>query len=426
MKRLIIYCAFLLATSLMYLQGAAAVAATPSVNGANIPAGPSIIDEQGNTWTLASEHVYKNGANVGNSSAVVFLLEYDGMFYALNSSNAWYVWTGSLWSRTNDPRAISANDASIGLGTEVLVDSARHVWALGTNGYVYKDGYRAGGGYDIVVVLNHDGVIYVENTNALWYSWNGSGWIPVSGDPRGPNLVQYNSYTSSPCPANDPGCIPPFYGNSSVTFNKTTTKGNAIWIAATVSDYGGTHTITVTDSQNNTYYELNQANDTQPGAQSLAQFYAENIRGGSDTITVNWTSDNYKGVVAAEIGGIAASPLVGHSVQIQDGKLVSASDNVSSNTISVPSGKTPALIIALTMDTDGGNSDTGGSGYCAVPVGTDYALITQLWNWSPGGRPVCNLATLETRTITSSSGVAGAFTTSHLSDPYVTVSAAFH
>jgi hypothetical protein len=205
-----------------------------------------------------------------------------------------------------------------------------------------------------------------------------------------------------------------------------TTKGNTIWVAATVSDYGGIHAITVTDSQNNTYHELNQGNDKAPGSQSVAQFYASNVLGGADTVTVNWSADNYKGVLAAEIAGVTASPLVGYTVDIQDGNLASRSDNVTSNGISVSSAGTPSLLVALTMDTDGGGSDTGGSGFCAVPPGTGFTQVTQLWNWSATGQPACNLATLETKTVTGSGNVAGSFTTTHQSDPYVTVATVFH
>jgi hypothetical protein len=406
--------------------GLSALAATPSVNGTSIPAGSSIIDAQSNLWTMVSGVIHKNGAPAGNNYGSNLLLEYNGVFYDRNTSGNWYSWTGSSWSTTSDPRVLSANGASIDVGTDVLVDSGSHVWTLAANGYAYRDGYRAGGSYDVILILYHTNVIYAEISSGEWYSWSGSAWIQVAGDPRGPNLVQYNSYTSPTCPANFPACIPPFAGNLGVTFNKATTKGNTIWVAATVSDYGGTHSITVTDSQNNTYHELNQANDGNPGAQSVAQFYAANIQGGADTITVNWTSDNYKGVLAAEIAGITASPLDGNNANIQDGKIAAASDNVSSNTISVNSGRTPALLVALTMDTNGGASDVGGSGYCAVPAGTGFNQVAQLWSFSAGGRPTCNLATLETKVITSPGTVAGTFTTTHLSDPYVTVSAVFH
>jgi hypothetical protein len=491
--------------------GLTVLAATPSVNGANIFAQPSIIDSQGNTWKIVSGVIEKNGVEVGGNYNVNLLLEYNEVFYQRNTSNDWYLWTGKIWSPTNDPRVISASGARIGAGTDILVDSERHVWTLPadgyasedgaraggnyntiailyyngviycentsndwyswngsswtqvagdpattntrvvsangasigvganslvdsggnvwtlqTNEYAYRNGVRASGNYNTILLLYHNGVIYCENTTGGWYSWNGSIWIKVSGDPRGPSLAQYVGYTSPVCPASNPTCTPPYAGNSSVTFTKVTTKGNAIWVVATVSDYAGAHAISVTDSQNNTYHELNQGNDGAPGSQTVAQFYAGNILGGSDTVTVNWSSDNYKGVLAAEIAGVSGSPLVGNSLDIQDGNLASSSDSVRSNEMSVSASATPALLVALTMDTDGGGSDIGGTGFCAVPAGSGFTQVTQTWTWTVAGQTPCNLATLETKIVTGAGNVAGTFTTNHLADPYVTVATVFH
>jgi len=491
--------------------GLVAMAATPSVDGSNVFAQPSIIDAEGNTWTVNAGVIEKNGARVGTNYNVIFLLEYYQVFYHENTADEWFKWTGATWAPTSDPRVISASGARIGMGNDLVVDAGKHVWTLAANGYAYKDGERAGSNYNTITVLYYDNVIYCENTSDEWYSWNGWTWIKVSGDPtvskrqgtstngssigvgsgtlvdaagnvwtlpaseiayvngtraggnynsilllyynaavysenttaqwyswngstwhrlagdpRGPTLKQTVIYTSPVCPASNPGCTPQFELNSSVTFTQVTTKGNAIWVAATVSDYGGIHTISVTDSQNNTYQDLGQVNDGAPGSQSVAQFYAGNIAGGADTITVTWSADNYKGVVAAEIAGVQAAPLVSGAVVVQDGNLSAGNDNVSGGAIAVNSATSPAFMVALTMDTDGGGSDVGGSGYCAVPAGTGFAQVLQFWNWAPSGQAACNLATLETKTLGSASAPAGTFTSTHLSDPYVTASAVFH
>lgn len=493
-----------------------AAAATPSVSGANIPAHSSLIDEQQNVWTISSGVIKKNSANVGSNYNVNFLLDLDQTFYQRNTSSEWYVWTGSTWSATNDPREISSSGARIGVGGGVLIDSGQHVWALsGEVGYIdgsaagdnyntvavlyyekviycentsgewyswtgsawksvagdptsggaktpsasgatieagsndlidssgnvwtlpttkiaYRNGARAGNNYNTVQLLYYGNVIYCENSSGEWYSWNGSAWTSVSGnpettaDPRGPSVAQYVSYNSPVCPASDPGCTPTFVGNSTVSFSKATIKGDTIWVAATVSDYGGTHSITVTDSQGNTYTALNQANDGSPGAQSVAQFFASNIKGGADTVTVNWTDDNYKGVLAVELAGVTTASHVGNSMNIQDGGIASGSNNVKTGAISVPAGSTSALLITLTMDTNGGGSDIGGSGFCAIPSGSGFTQVVQLWNWSPTGQSACNLATFETEVISAAGTASGTFTTTHTSDPYVTVATVFH
>jgi hypothetical protein len=405
-----------------------ATAATTSVNGSNIFAEPSIIDAQGNTWTIVAGVIEKNGVHVGNNYNVNLLLEYNAVFYQRNTSSNWYEWTGSSWSSVSDPRIISTSGANVKMGSNILVDSEKHVWTLASNGYGYLDGNRAEGNYDTTLLLYYKTVVYCVNSSQEWYSWSGSSWVRISGDPRGASLglVQYNSYTSPACPASNINCTPEMVGNSSVTFATATTKGHAIWVAATVSDYAGAHSITVTDSQHNTYHQLNQVNDGSPGYQSLAQFYAADIAGGSDTVTVDWSYDNYKGVVVAEVGGMTAAPLVGNNARIQDGNIAAGSNNVNSNNISAGAAEMPARIMSITMDTDGGGSDIGGTGYCAVASGTGFTQIAQVWSWAAVGQPACYLATVETMTVSAAGNVTGSFTTTHRSDPYVTAAAVFH
>ncbi len=493
------------------LFAATPAGAAASVNGANVFTLPSINDAQAATWTIASGIVERNQIHAGTTSNANLLLLLDGTMHQRNTSNHWYKWNGSTWPAEPDPRVVSASGKRIGTGSATLIDAGLHVWTLGSNEYAYVDGvraatnantiavlyfneviysentshawyswsgsrwtqvagdptvttahtpsasgttispgagaitdasdntwtltgdryafengYRAGNNANTELVLFYNNVIYSENTGSQWYAWNGQSWTSAPADPRGPSLVQNAIYTSAVCPANQPGCVPAMTGNSSVAFAKATAAGDAIWVAATVSDYGGIHSITVTDSQHNTYYALNQENDGRPGAQSVAHFYAENIVGGADTITVNWGADNYKGVIAAEIAGVKASPLVAHGANLQDGGITGSKDNVVSGGMMVPPNAGPTLILALTMDTDGGGSDIGGTGNCALPPGTAFTQVIQLWNWAPSGQSACNLATLETRTVTAAGAAPGTFTTSHNSDPYITVAAAFH
>lgn len=404
-----------------------------SQNGSRIGVGSgALVDTSLHVWSLPrDDYGYEDGVRSDSSYNTIALLYYDNAIYAENTSNEWFAWNGSSWTRASgDPtlgntHTVSADGASIGVGTGTLVDAAGGVWTLPANEMALRNGSRAGNNANTILVLYHGAVIYSENSSGSWYSWNGSSWAQVAGNPMGPHLAQVVTYTSPVCPPSNPGCTPAFEGNSSVTFTRTTTKGDAIWVAATVSDYGGIHAIYVTDSQNNTYQSLGQENDRAPGSQSLAHFYAGNIAGGADTITVHWASDNYKGVVAAEIAGVKGSPLVGSAVAVQDGNLVPARDNVRSNSIPMTVVPTPSFVIALTMDTNGGGSDVGGTGYCAVPAGSGFKQESQVWNWAVVGQTPCNLGTLETKTLTSAGAAEGSFTSTHLTDPYVTVSAVF-
>jgi hypothetical protein len=227
-----------------------------------------------------------------------------------------------------------------------------------------------------------------------------------------PRLVQTNTFQTSG--GN-------FATDTSVQFNAATQAGDTIWVAVTVSDFGGVHTISVSDTQGNVYILLDQVNDGAPGTQSVAHFYAANIAGDSatpDTITVTWGNDNYKGLLIAEISGTIAAPLAGHAHNDQVG-LGAGSNNVTAGPIDLSSAQTPALLIALSMNTFGGNSDTGGTGFGGPTAGSGMTQVQMSWNW--GG----NLATLATASVTGAESVSSVFSASGAGS-YVTVAAAFH
>jgi hypothetical protein len=239
----------------------------------------------------------------------------------------------------------------------------------------------------------------------------GSSAPQTAGDPA-PKLLQTNTFQTAG---------PAFAVNSSVQFKSLTKSGDTIWVAATLSDFAGAHTISVTDTQGNVYTLLDQENDGVPGTQTLAHFYAANIVGDTavpDTVTVVWSNDNYKGILIAEISGTTTAPLVGHAGKIQDG-LSGGTDNVAPGAVNVSSAQTPALLVALSMNTSGGASDTGGSGAGGPAAGSGMTQVAMLWNWGT------NLATFATSSVTSAESVTSLFSAPRL-DSYVTVAAVFH
>src|ERR1700690_6596 len=218
--------------------------------------------------------------------------------------------------------------------------------------------------------------------------------VPVFGAP--PSVVQYTTYQTSGTNGET---------NSSVQFNTPTKPGNTIWVVATISDYAGAHTLTVTDTQGNTYTELNQENDGPPGSQTVAHFYASNIVGDTatpNTITLSSGYDNYRGLLIVEIGGTTAAPLVGSSGNIKDG-WAAGINNVTAGSIAVAASQTPALLLALSMNTSGGSSDTGGSGFGGPGYGTGFTPIAQMWNWG------LNLGSFESAPVSSAGSVAAQF-----------------
>ena len=243
----------------------------------------------------------------------------------------------------------------------------------------------------------------------------GTGSGSGSGTAGGPTLKQWTTYQT----ADDPSVTE---NNSTLQFKSLTVKGDTLWVVATVPTYGGVHTISVTDSQGNTFMPLEQEDDVATGAtQSVAHFYATNIAGDTstpDVVTVIWGNDNYKGILISEISGVSTASLVGQSSNIQDG-LGAGANNVTSGPITVASAQTPALLLALSVNTSGGISDTGGSGAPGPAAGSGMTSQGAFWDWG------ANLATFVTASISSAESASAVFNAPD-TDSYVTVAAVFH
>ncbi len=252
---------------------------------------------------------------------------------------------------------------------------------------------------------------------------------PTQGS--GPALVQYNIHQTYGSSASGGPLV--WENDSVVQFKAGTKPDNTIWVVLTMSDYAGVHNeATITDTQGNTYTRLNQINDpvfmpalnnpsqnATGGAQSVEQFYATRIAGDSgapDTITVHWNTEDYKGVLVTEISGATGSPLVGFNGAFQD-NLLAGTDNISSGLISVNSGQTPALVMALSFNTLQNSAQPS-----APKPGAGFTQITTLWDWAIGTGPS---TTLEMKNVSSGGNLAGTFSAPGI-DNYVTLAAVFH
>ncbi|HTJ24078.1 MAG TPA: hypothetical protein VL383_16885, partial [Gemmatimonadaceae bacterium] len=111
----------------------------------------------------------------------------------------------------------------------------------------------------------------------------------------------------------------------------STTAGNLIVVGF---DYAGTTVDSVTDSRGNTYVQAG-SEVTSPGGATARLYYAKNIAGGTDTITVSLAdSTSSLEVYAAEYTGVdPTSPLdgsaqaAGSSSSVSSGALTTTSDN---------------------------------------------------------------------------------------------------
>jgi len=161
--------------------------------------------------------------------------------------------------------------------------------------------------------------------------------------------------------------------SSSLAFNLNNTTGN--WIAVVIRAGRSGQVFTVTDSRRNTYHQAVQFNVTVdgPNGDTLGIFYAENIAGGANTITVSDTISGTLRFAILEYSGVALANSMDGTAATAQG--ISASPN-SGNLTTTASGD---LLLGAIL-TGNPTSFTAGSGYTveeAVPAKPNTKLIAE-------------------------------------------------
>ncbi len=164
----------------------AAASANTSPSGTTIPSATQITDSSGNVWTVSSGAIYENGSHAGSSANTALLLYYNGVIYTQNNQGNWWSWNGSTFvGVSGDPRggSASASGTTIPAATQII-DGSGNVWTV-SGGAIYENGTHAGSSANTALLLYYNGVIYTQNNQGSWWSWNGSTFVGASGDPRG-------------------------------------------------------------------------------------------------------------------------------------------------------------------------------------------------------------------------------------------------
>ncbi|HEY7291368.1 MAG TPA: putative collagen-binding domain-containing protein [Vicinamibacterales bacterium] len=156
--------------------------------------------------------------------------------------------------------------------------------------------------------------------------------------------------------------------SSSLAFSSANTTGN--WIGVAVRAGGVGQTISVSDSRNNTYRRAVQFAENVDGT-TLAIFYAENIAGGSNTVTVTDTQSNTLRFAILEYAGVASSSSLENAVGAQG-----TSAAPSAGAIAASAGD---LVFGL-VSTANPASVTAGSGFVlreSVPANPNTKLAVE-------------------------------------------------
>jgi hypothetical protein len=157
--------------------------------------------------------------------------------------------------------------------------------------------------------------------------------------------------------------------SAKLAFNSNNTAGNWIGVCVRAGEAG--ETFTVSDSTGNTYHQAIQINQTGDG-DTLAIFYAEDIKGGANTIEVSDTTSGTLRFAILEYSGVATSGSLNVAAAAQGS---SASPNSGSATTTANGD----LLLGAIMTSDA-ETFTAGSGYTteeSVPAEPNTKLIAE-------------------------------------------------
>jgi len=186
------------------------------------------------------------------------------------------------------------------------------------------------------------------------------------------------------------------------------TAGNAIW-AVGHDGAGSAQAITCADTANGNYgTQLDSVADTTNG-NTVRHWVKGNIASGSNTITASFPgTDNFSGIYAAEVSGVATAPTDGHhgntQASLASGGTVSSGAATSTAT---------AVMLALTIQ-----DSSSSAGHATVGAGftVDPNFASGFWNLGTANGGIAEFkasvaAGSNTGTFTNGTGLAETFNT---------------
>jgi hypothetical protein len=160
---------------------------------------------------------------------------------------------------------------------------------------------------------------------------------------------------------------PSYISGNSVTFNGFNTAGNAIVVVASWHP-GTVETPTVSDTLGNTYTALPKLTGSLSGGGepvTMAIWYALNIAGGSNTVTIAGLNNDDAGMTAVEYSGVATSAAIGITSMVSDfGNAQTTTP--TSNTFSPGTGSLLFVAFADETKTETQSTMAAGAGYTLV------------------------------------------------------------
>ncbi|WP_250533973.1 hypothetical protein [Caballeronia sp. AZ10_KS36] len=100
---------------------------------------------------------------------------------------------GKLFTKAAYPLLLPAHSSGTTavVNNKRIVDASGNAWSLSADRRVMVNGAAAGYSSQVVILLYYNGTIYQSNAAGNWWSWSGSTWVSVSGDPRTTPLLPF-------------------------------------------------------------------------------------------------------------------------------------------------------------------------------------------------------------------------------------------
>jgi hypothetical protein len=194
-----------------------------------------------------------------------------------------------------------------------------------------------------------------------------------------------------------------------LSFDQPLTSGSTILVFTTdINIYGsppGTGAplpLAISDSGAGSYRHLVTLNNQYDW--DVVRVYARsNVPAGNLSVRAVWTTNQWHGLVIAEIGGAPPSPIFS-AVGTLNLTSPQGTNAVSSGTLDL--GQSPALLLGFAFNSSAGTNDQG-----APNPGTGFSTVGTAWNWNGReGTPHRNVALLEAAQLNQPGTVAATFT----------------
>ncbi|WP_428486787.1 cellulase family glycosylhydrolase [Rhodopila sp.] len=175
---------------------------TASPNDTTLMAGSSgsVVDAQGNAWTITSSgQVALNGAADPTTANVTELAYANGLIWQQNTAHLW--WSKSQPSAAWDPSAgpsnspvppaattPNSNDSVINGAGQTITDAAGNQWAIDGSGQITFNGVADTSTANVIKLANINGTIWQEDSANLWWDKTAptDPWGPANGTSTSP------------------------------------------------------------------------------------------------------------------------------------------------------------------------------------------------------------------------------------------------